>query len=127
MQDSPPTLPHFVRRAETLFADKELVTATPAGRERTDYGTWADRTHRLGGVLDELGISEDGRVATFAWNTARHPELYFASPCTGRVLHTRNIPLFPEQLNRKSDASGKSVAVSVDLGGRRTLKKKKNK
>src|SRR3546814_709826 len=98
MQDAPLTLPHFGRRAETLFADKELVTATPGGRERTDYGTWAARTHRLGGVLDELGISEDGRVGTFAWNTARHLELYFAAPCTGRVLHTLNIRLFPEQL-----------------------------
>jgi fatty-acyl-CoA synthase len=98
MQDAPLTLPHFVHRAETLFADKELVTATPAGRERTDYGTWADRVHRLGGVLDELGVSADGRVGTFAWNTVRHLELYFAAPCTGRVLHTLNIRLFPEQL-----------------------------
>ena len=63
--------------------------ATPTGRQRT---------RRLGGVLDTLGISADGRVATFAWNTARHLELYFAAPCTGRVLHTLNIRLFPEQL-----------------------------
>ena len=70
----------------------------PAGRERVTYGDWADRTRRLGGVLDTLGISDDGRVATFAWNTARHLELYFAAPCTGRVLHTLNIRLFPEQL-----------------------------
>ena len=49
-------------------------------------------------MLDDLGISADGRVATFAWNTARHLELYFAAPCTGRVLHTLNIRLFPEQL-----------------------------
>ena len=74
------------------------MTVTRDGRERTTYGTWAERTHRLGGVLDELGISEDGRVATFGWNTARHLELYFAAPCTGRVLHTLNIRLFPEQL-----------------------------
>ena len=49
-------------------------------------------------MLDTLGISADGRVGTFAWNTARHLELYFAAPCTGRVLHTLNIRLFPEQL-----------------------------
>jgi len=98
MQDSPLTLPHFVHRAETLFVDKEVVTVAASGRERIDYGTWADRTHRLGGVLDKLGISDDGRVATFAWNTARHLELYFAAPCTGRVLHTLNIRLFPEQV-----------------------------
>src|SRR5690606_35613873 len=51
-----------------------------------------------GGVLDQLGISADGRVGTFAWNTARHLELYFAAPCSGRVLHTLNIPLFPQQI-----------------------------
>ena len=37
-------------------------------------------------------------MATFAWNTARHLELYFAPPCTGRVLHTLNIRLFAEQI-----------------------------
>jgi fatty-acyl-CoA synthase len=98
MQDVPLTLPHLFGRAEQLFFDKEIVTATATGRERTTYGTWADRTRRLGGVLDDLGISEDGRVATFGWNTARHLELYFAAPCSGRVLHTLNIRLFPEQL-----------------------------
>jgi fatty-acyl-CoA synthase len=98
MQDVPLTIPHLFARAEQLFFDKEVVTNTHDGLERTDYGHWAERTRRLGGVLDDLGISEDGRVATFGWNTARHLELYFAAPCTGRVLHTLNIRLFPEQL-----------------------------
>jgi fatty-acyl-CoA synthase len=98
MQDVPLTLPHFVERAEHLFHDKELVTVSATGRERTSYGQWAERTHRLGGVLDDLGITETGRVATFGWNTARHLELYFAVPCSGRVLHTLNIRLFPDQL-----------------------------
>ncbi len=98
MQDAPLTLDHFFNRAERLFPDKTVVTATGTGRERVTYGEWADRTRRLGGVLDALGISSDGRVATFAWNTARHLELYFAAPCTGRVLHTLNIRLFAEQL-----------------------------
>ena len=98
MQDVPLTLPHIFGRAETLFFDKEIVTATATGLERTTYGEWAARTRRLGGVLDDLGISETGRAATFAWNTARHLELYFGIPCTGRVLHTLNIRLFPEQL-----------------------------
>src|SRR5919199_5253863 len=98
MQDTQLTLPHLFTRAETLFKDKQIVTATATGVERTTYGEWADRTRRMGGVLDDLGISSDGRVATFAWNTARHLELWFAAPCTGRVLHTLNIRLFPEQL-----------------------------
>ena len=98
MQDVPLSQIQLFDRAEQLFADKELVTATAVGRERITYGEWAARTRKLGGVLDDLGISADGRVATFAWNTARHLELYFAAPCSGRVLHTLNIRLFPEQL-----------------------------
>ncbi len=104
MQQAPLTLSMIFNRAERLFGDKELVTAGPkpadgpAPLARTTYGSWADRTRRLGGVLDTLGVSSDGRVGTFAWNSARHLELYFAAPCTGRVLHTLNIRLFPEQL-----------------------------
>ncbi len=98
MQDVPLTITHLFGRAEQYFGHKEIVTATGTGVERTTYADWARRTRRLGGVLDALGISSDGRVATFAWNTARHLELYFAAPCTGRVLHTLNIRLFPEQL-----------------------------
>ncbi len=95
MQDVPLTLPHLFERAEKLFFDKELVTATATGIERTSYGEWAARTRRLGGVLDDLGVSDGGRVATFAWNTARHLELWFAAPCTGRVLHTLKILAVP--------------------------------
>ena len=98
MQDVPLTITHLFDRAERYHAHKEVVTATGGGVERTTYGAWAERTRRLGGVLDELEISETGRVATFGWNTARHLELYFGAPCTGRVLHTLNIRLFPEQL-----------------------------
>ncbi|HIG25193.1 MAG TPA: fatty-acid--CoA ligase [Acidimicrobiia bacterium] len=98
MMDTPLSLIHLFDRAERLFSDKTIVTATPTGRERLTYGAWAERTRRLGGVLDNLGISDDGRVATFAWNTARHLELYFAPPCSGRVAHTLNLRLFPDQL-----------------------------
>jgi len=98
MQDRPLVLTHFLGRAERLFKDKGIVTATGTGLERVTYGEWAERTRRLGGVLDDLGVSSDGRVGTFAWNTARHLELYFGVPCSGRVVHTLNIRLFPEQV-----------------------------
>jgi fatty-acyl-CoA synthase len=98
MQSYPLTLAHVFRRAERLFAEKSIATVTGGGIERTTYGEWAERTRRLAGVLDDLGISADGRVGTFAWNTARHLELYFAAPCSGRVLHTLNIRLFPDDI-----------------------------
>ncbi|MBS1868101.1 MAG: long-chain fatty acid--CoA ligase [Actinobacteria bacterium] len=98
MQDTPLTLVQAFVRAERHFADRAIVTATTHGVERTTYGQWAARTRRLAGVLTALGVGADARVGTLAWNTARHLELYFAAPCTGRVLHTLNPRLFPEQL-----------------------------
>ncbi|MGA1510307.1 MAG: AMP-binding protein, partial [Ilumatobacteraceae bacterium] len=98
MQDVPLSILHLFDRAERYYGHKSITTATATGIERTTYAGWAQRTRQLGTVLDRLGITASGRVATFAWNTARHLELYFAAPCTGRVLHTLNIRLFPEQL-----------------------------
>ena len=98
MSDAPLSLTHVFHRAERLFGDKTIVTATANGRERTTYAAWAERTRRLGGAFETLGLSADARVGTFAWNTARHLELYYAAPCSGRVCHTLNIRLFPEQI-----------------------------
>jgi fatty-acyl-CoA synthase len=98
MQETPLTIDSIFRHAERHFGDRTIATNGPGGVTRTTYREWAARTRRLGGVLDALGVSEDGRVGTFAWNSDRHMELYFAAPCTGRVLHTLNIRLFPDQL-----------------------------
>src|SRR5215475_11972026 len=98
MQDFPLTLTHVHERAEKYFFDKGVVTVTATGKDTVTYGEWAERTRRLRGVLDQLGISPTGRVATFGWNTARHLELYFAAPCSNRVLHALNIRLFADQL-----------------------------
>src|SRR3712207_4112827 len=98
MQDFPLTIDAIFRHAETHHGDTAIVTNGPGGVTRSTYAEWAQRTRRLGGVLDALGISSDGRVGTFGWNSQRHLELYFAAPCTGRVLHTLNVRLFPEQL-----------------------------
>jgi fatty-acyl-CoA synthase len=98
MQETPLTLDHFFRRGERLFPGKSIITAMPDGVQRRTYGEWASRSRRIGGVLDALGISASGRVGTFAWNTGDHMDLWYSVPCTGRVLHTLNLRLFPEQL-----------------------------
>src|SRR5207245_7335181 len=48
--------------------------------------------------LIRLGVKPGDRVATLAWNTHRHMELYFAVSGLGAVLHTVNPRLFPEQI-----------------------------
>src|ERR687898_931022 len=113
MSQYPLTLTHVFSRAERLFPDKGVATVTAGSIDRITYREWAERTRKLASVLDTLGISEDGRVATFAWNTARHLELYFAAPCSGRVLHTLNIRLFPEQISYVVDHAEDEV-IFVD-------------
>ena len=98
MQDAPLTIDTILRRAERLFPTREVVTRTVTGTERATYADLATESRRLAGALDVLGVSADGRVASFAWNTFRHLALYYAVPCTGRVLHTGNIRYFPDQL-----------------------------
>jgi fatty-acyl-CoA synthase len=109
MQSTPLTLPHFFERAERLFWDKTIITATAQGAETLTYGGWAVRTRKLAGALDALGVSDDARVGALAWNTSRHLELYFAVPCTGRVLHTLNLRLFPEQLSHIVEHAGDEI------------------
>src|SRR3954466_12054788 len=113
MSSYPLTLAHVFHRAERIFPEKGVVTAQQGAKAAITYGEWAVRTRRLAGALDALGISEDGRVGTFAWNTARPLELYFGAPCSGRVLHTLNIRLFPEQVTYIANHAADEV-VFVD-------------
>ncbi len=98
MMDYPLTLSVFLARAEMLFPAREIVTRTSDGTHRTTYADIAQRARRLASALETQGVAPGERVATFAWNTFRHLELYFAVPCSGRVLHTLNIRLFPDQI-----------------------------
>jgi fatty-acyl-CoA synthase len=100
MQDDfPLTLNHILHRVRSCNHGAELVTLTPDGTvERAAHGQLAERIDRLARALQQLGVEQGDRVATFAWNNQRHFELYFAIPCTGAVLHTLNIRLFEEQL-----------------------------
>ena len=98
MQDAPLTTNWIFTRAEQYFPGKEVVTRTKAGVERAAMADVLADSRRIAGYLDAAGVSADGRVGTFAWNTARHLALYYAIPGTGRVMHTCNIRYFPEQL-----------------------------
>ncbi|WP_376789441.1 long-chain fatty acid--CoA ligase [Thermoflexus sp.] len=98
MMDWPLTLHHFLDRAARLFPRKEIATRTAVGMHRYTYADFYRRVHRLAHALNRLGIGRGDRVATFAWNTYRHLEIYFAAPCMGAVLHTLNIRLAPDQL-----------------------------
>jgi fatty-acyl-CoA synthase len=98
MQDAPLTTTSILERGEKVYATREIVTKTATGIDRATFADLGVEVRKQAAVLDALGISADGRVASFAWNTFRHLALYYSVPGTGRVLHTGNIRYFPDQL-----------------------------
>ncbi len=98
MQDTQLTTNWIFGRGERYFGTKSVVTNTRSGLQRATFGDVADEARRIASALDALEVSDQGRVATFAWNSARHLALYFAIPGTGRIMHTANIRYFPDQL-----------------------------
>jgi fatty-acyl-CoA synthase len=116
MMDYPLTLQHAFDRAVRLFSRKEVVTQTDGAPHRYTYGEWGKRTIQLANALKSAGVEQGDRIATFAWNTYRHLELYFAIPCIGAVLHTLNIRLFADQLDYIiNNAEDKIIFVDGDL------------
>jgi len=98
MMDYQLTMTPLLERARRLFPTKEIVTKAGPNLERFTYGQMYQRIGRLANALTKLGVKNGDRVATFAWNNARHLEIYFAAPCMGAVLHPLNLRLPPEQL-----------------------------
>ena len=98
MMDYPLTLTPLLERARHLFPKKEIVTKAGPTLERYTYAQMAERVNRLANALDKLGVRRGDRVATFAWNNARHLEIYFAVPCMGAVLHPINLRLPGDQI-----------------------------
>ncbi|HEX5169795.1 MAG TPA: long-chain fatty acid--CoA ligase [Cyclobacteriaceae bacterium] len=99
MMDYQLTLPTILRRAETLFRHKEIVTRIAnKSIHRYTYGDFASRTKRLAVALQQLGVTEGDRVATLCWNHYQHLECYFAIPGIGAIVHPLNLRLSPEDL-----------------------------
>ena len=99
MMDVPLSIPLLLRRTETLFAHKTLVSRrADRSLERRTYGEVLRRARGLAAGLASLGIKRGDRVATFCWNHSRHLEAYYGVPASGAVLHTLNIRLHADEL-----------------------------
>jgi fatty-acyl-CoA synthase len=118
MMRTPLLVRQIAERAELLFADREVVSATVDGLERSNYGRVVERARRLASALRELGVGPGDRVATFGWNSLRHLELYLAVPSMGAVLHTLNIRLFEKDLRYiVGHAEDRVIFLDASLAG----------
>jgi acyl-CoA synthetase (AMP-forming)/AMP-acid ligase II len=99
MQQQPLLISNLVDYVATWHAGTEIVSRDPEGvMHRSSYGQVAARAKRVANALTALGVGQGDRVATLAWNSWRHLEIYYGVTCSGRVLHTVNPRLFAEQL-----------------------------
>ena len=99
MQNWPLTVDKILDHAAKWHGDVEIVTRSVEGPiVRTTYAEAHVRAKRISNALKGLGIKPGDRVATLAWNTARHLEAWYGIMGIGAVCHTLNPRLFAEQL-----------------------------
>ncbi|MEC8813792.1 MAG: long-chain fatty acid--CoA ligase [Alcanivorax sp.] len=99
MMDTQLSISSILRHAEKVHKHCEIVSRKPEGGIfRYTYADAGRRARQAANVLARLGVQQQDRVATLAWNTHRHYELYFAVSGSGAILHTVNPRLFPEQI-----------------------------
>lgn len=81
------------------FPQQEVVSRQlEGGIHRSSYLEIWQRSSQLAHALEGLGVSKGDCIASLAWNTNRHMELYYAVSGTGAILHTVNPRLFSEQI-----------------------------
>jgi len=99
MQDQPLLISDLMVHAERHHGDVEIVSRRVEGDiHRTTYRAAAARARQLANALDAWRLQPGDRVASLAWNGYRHFEMYFGVSGSGRVLHTINPRLVPEQI-----------------------------
>jgi len=99
MQDHPLLISRLLDFAATYHGDTEIVSRRVEGDlHRTTYSQARQRAAQLAHALDALGIAQQERIGTLAWNGYRHFELYYGVSGSGRILHTLNPRLHPDQI-----------------------------
>ena len=99
MQSQPLLISDLIVFAERHHGDAEIVSRRVEGDiHRYTYKDSAQRARRVANALDAMNLAFSDRVATLAWNGYRHFELYYGVSGSGRVLHTINPRLHPDQI-----------------------------
>ena len=99
MQNQQLLISSLIEFAERHHGEGEIVSRRVEGDiHRYTYKEVAVRSRQVANALDALKLQFSDRVATLAWNGYRHLELYFGVSGSGRVLHTLNPRLHPDQI-----------------------------
>ncbi len=100
MQNHPLLISSLIEFAERHHGEGEVVSRRVEGDiHRYTYKDVGARARQVANALDGLKLNFGDRVATLAWNGYRHLELYYGVSGSGRVLHTLNPRLHPDQIS----------------------------
>lgn len=100
MQNWSLTLSRLIDHAAAWHGDQEIVTRNDDGTtDRTRWARTHNRASRLAGALVALGIKPGDRVATLAWNSARHLEAWFGITGAAAISHTINPRLYERDIS----------------------------
>ncbi len=99
MQEWPLLCHKLIDAAARQHGAREIVSRSVEGPiVRTTYAGLRQRALKLAQRLDREGFVLGDRIATLAWNTARHLEAWYGIMGIGAIYHTLNPRLFPEQI-----------------------------
>ena len=99
MQDRPLLISSLIEFVERHNGDGEIVSRRVEGDiHRCTWSDIASRSRQVANALDGEQLLFSDRIATLAWNGYRHLELYYGVSGSGRVLHTINPRLHPDQI-----------------------------
>ena len=99
MQDWPLLVHKMLDHGAFNHGEREIVTRSVEGPiRRCTLADLRSRSLRVAKALEREGMALGDRVATMAWNTDRHVEVWFGIMGLGTVCHTLNPRLFAEQL-----------------------------
>jgi len=99
MQHHPLLISALLEFAERYHGDTAIVSRRVEGDiHRYTWRDLARRSRQLANAVETLGIPPSERIASLAWNGYRHLEMYYGISGAGRVLHTINPRLHPEQI-----------------------------
>ena len=90
MQDYALTVDRFLDHGAKWHGRAKVITAGPQGDTVVGYSALRERANRLSGALLDLGLKSGDRIATLAWNTQGHVEVWYAAMGAGMVCHTLN-------------------------------------
>ena len=99
MQSQQLLISSLIEHADRHHSEGEIVSRRVEGDiHRYTWRDVASRSPQVAHARDTLKLGFSDRVATLAWNGYRHLELYFGVSGSGRVLHTLNPRLHPDQV-----------------------------